>query len=235
LQTEEYCREIEGFLCRKNDGHLIRVVGPSFDLVSAWAAQGVPLKIAFEGIERYFVRYYRKGARRRPVRIDSCEHDVLDAFDEWRRATGIATLPENGSGAEGTDPARPARSLPAHLTRVAVRLTSARATGALDAAFEGILDRVSHELEEARADVRGVRGAPRQALIDRLTELDRQMLDIARHALDESARAALGQEADDELRAFRISMAADAFDRAREAAIDRLVRERFGLPTIAFV
>jgi uncharacterized protein YfaA (DUF2138 family) len=114
-------------------------------------------------------------------------------------------------------------------------LTSARATGALNAAFEGILDRVSHELEGARADVRGVRGAARQALIDRLIELDRQMLDIARHALDESARAALGQEADDELRAFRLSMAADGFDRAREAAIDRLVRERFGLPTIAFV
>jgi hypothetical protein len=90
LQTEEYCREIEAFLCRKNDGHLIRVVGPSFDLVSAWAAQGVPLKIAFEGIERYFVRYYRKGSRRRPVRIDSCEHDVLDAFDEWRRCLNTA-------------------------------------------------------------------------------------------------------------------------------------------------
>ena len=28
-------------------------------------------------------------------------------------------------------------------------------------------------------------------------------------------------------------MTADAFARAREAAIDRLVRERFGLPTIA--
>ena len=35
--------------------------------------------------------------------------------------------------------------------------------------------------------------------------------------------------------AFRDAMAADAFARAREAAIDRLVRERFGLPTIAFV
>jgi len=29
-------------------------------------------------------------------------------------------------------------------------------------------------------------------------------------------------------------MAADAFAKAREAAVDRLVRERFGLPTVAY-
>ena len=33
-----------GVLCRKNDGHLIHVTGPSFDLVAGWAQQGVPLR-----------------------------------------------------------------------------------------------------------------------------------------------------------------------------------------------
>ena len=56
---------------------------------SGWAADGVPLKIAFAGIDRYFERYYRKGPRRRPVRIDFCDADVLDVFDEWRRAVGL--------------------------------------------------------------------------------------------------------------------------------------------------
>ena len=87
--VDEYCREIETYLCQKNDGHLIRVVGPSFEVVSGWAAQGVPLKIACAGIDRYFERYYRKGPRRRPVKIDFCDADVLDVFDEWRRATGV--------------------------------------------------------------------------------------------------------------------------------------------------
>ena len=32
VQIADYCRDIETYLCRKNDGHLIRVVGPSFDL-----------------------------------------------------------------------------------------------------------------------------------------------------------------------------------------------------------
>src|SRR6187549_3350922 len=85
----EFCREIETYLCKKNDGHLIRVVGPSFELVSRWAEQGIPIKVAYAGIDRYFERYYRQGPRRRPVRIDFCEADVLDVFDEWRRATGI--------------------------------------------------------------------------------------------------------------------------------------------------
>src|SRR5437016_1378078 len=74
---------------RQTDGHLVRVVGPSFDLVSRWAAQGIPLKIAFRGVDRRFERYYAKGPRRRPLRIEFCEADVLDAFDEWRRAVGL--------------------------------------------------------------------------------------------------------------------------------------------------
>ncbi len=49
----------------------------------------MPLKVAFSGIDRYFERYYRKGARRRPVKIDFCDADVLDVFDEWKRATGV--------------------------------------------------------------------------------------------------------------------------------------------------
>ena len=85
-ESVEFCRELETYLCKKNDGHLIRVTGPSFDLVNGWAAEGIPLKVACAGIDRYFERYYRKGPRRRPVKIDFCEADVLDVFDEWRKA-----------------------------------------------------------------------------------------------------------------------------------------------------
>ena len=122
LQTADYCRAIETYLCQKNDGHLIRVVGPSFELVSSWAADGVPLKVACRGIDRYFERYYRKGPRRRPVRIDFCEADVLDAFDEWRRAVGLPSHggldPEGGSETEH-DHRGP--SLPAQIGRASCR------------------------------------------------------------------------------------------------------------------
>lgn len=227
-QPLDYCREIETYLCRKNDGHLVRVVGPSFELVSGWAAQGVPLKIACSGIDRCFERYYRAGPRRRPLRIDFCEADVLDVFDEWRRALGLpATI-------ESPVSSRPSRvSLPVHLERVVRQLTSARAIGKLDEGFDAVIDRAARELDLARAGARGIRGDARQALIDRLAALDRELLQTARASLDEASQDALGREADEELAGFRASMAAGVFARARDAAIDRLVRERFGLPTIS--
>ena len=163
-QPADYCREIETYLCRKNDGHLIRVVGPSFELVSHWEQQGIPLKIAFQGIDRYFERYYRRGPRRRPVKIDFCEADVLDVFDEWRRAVGVAPAARAG-GADGVErsaeslaPSASRSSLPAHLERVVTRLTAARANGSLGGEFDTVIDDIARELDQARSTSRGVRG-----------------------------------------------------------------------------
>lgn len=225
-EVPEYCRAIETYLCRKNDGHLIRVVGPSFELVSRWAARGVPLKIAFGGIDRYFERYYKKGPQRRPVRIDFCEADVLDAFDEWRRATGMP-----GTTAESP---RKGRSLPEHLERVIVGLTNARATGVLGADADPLIDGLSRELDVARTRTGGVRGNERQALVHRLAAADAALMTCASHALDEDARAAIEREAVEELAAFRDGMPPDAFMRACRAAVEHLLRVRLGLPTITF-
>ena len=245
--VERYCREIETYLCRKNDGHLIRVVGPTFDLVSGWAATGIPLKIAFRGIDRYFERYYRKGPRRRPVRIDFCEADILDVFDEWRRAVGVVVGPEGErrvdsrastlASQESTVDSHRSRtrgSLASHIERVVLRLTQARAKGFLDAEFDDLIDRAARELDAARAAARGARGPARQAIVDRLAALDRELIQKARRSLDDSALKVLAREAEDELAPFRAAMKRDAFDRAREAAVDRLVREGAGLPVIAF-
>ncbi len=223
--VEGYCREVETYLCRKNDGHLIRVVGPSFELVSGWAAKGIPLNVAFRGVDRYFERYYRNGPRRRPVRIDFCEADVLDVFDEWRRALGLSSE----QAAE-----RPGISLPAHLERAVLRLTEARAAGSLGAAFDELVDRVAAELDASRGQAGGLRGNTRQTLIARLSVLDGELLQMARGSLDDSTRESLEREADIELEAFRSAMQPDAFNRAREALIDRQVRERFKLPILSF-
>lgn len=227
--VDEYCREIEAYLTRKNDGHLIRIVGPSFEVVSGWATQGVPLKIALAGIDRYFERYYRKGPRRRPVKIDFCDADVLDVFDEWRRATGVQSSVVSHQSSVASR-----QSLPEHLERVVLRLTQARVNGSLGGEFDALIDRVAAELDLARARAGGLRGEARQALLDRLTALDAELVAQARATLDETTRAALSREAAAELAGFRGGMSADAFARAHDAAIDRLVRERTKLPTIAF-
>jgi hypothetical protein len=227
VDVAHYCREIETYLCRKNDGHLIRVVGPSFELVSAWAQKGVPLKVAYAGIDRYFERYYRSGPRRRPVKIDFCDADVLDVFDEWRRSVGV---PQS----EGASPESRGPSLPAHLQRVVLRLSSARANGSISEAFDTLIDRVCLELDAARATASGLRGTARQGLIDRLAMLDAELLQTARAAVDDETAATLTREAEEELSAFRAAMPDEAWARAREAALERLVRERFKLPTVRF-
>ena len=237
----EYCREIESYLCAKNDGHLIRVVGPSFEIVSRWAEKGVPLKVAYRGIDRYFERYYAKGPRRRPVKIDFCEADVLDVFDEWRRALGLlaaassalrhddaATSNEAGAGSVAKT------SLPAHLERVLLRLTNARARGMVGPEFEGIIDRVAKELDDLRAGARNLRGGARQEAIARLEVLDGALAAEALAGLKVGDRSALEREADEELAGYRTAMAPEGYARARAAAIDRLLRERLELPTIRY-
>ena len=233
MDTADYCREIEVYLCRKNDGHLIRVVGPSFEIVAGWARQGVPIKVACAGIDRYFERYYRKGPRRRPVKIDFCDADVLDVFDEWRRAVGVAA-PSTTDTLVAPAASRSA-SLPTHLERVVTRLTSARAGGRFGAEFDTVIDRAASELDAARGKAGGLRGDARQALLDRLAALDAELLQRARSALDGATLDAIERDAGAELAGFRSSMPGDAFARAREAAVNQLVREHFKLPTIAFV
>jgi hypothetical protein len=231
IDPAEYCREIETYLCRKNDGYLIRIAGPAFDLVCGWAAQGVPLPVAYRGIDRTFERYYRKGQRRRPVRVEFCEADILDAFDEWRRAVGIA---ETTAGADAkSGPSSPHESLPVHLNRTAERLTSLQAHRRFGAALASALDGALAEIDALRASARGLRGAVRGAALDRLRALDAELIAAARAEADTDMLRTLTREAEQELSPFADRMPLDAHARAIAAARDRLLREQLGLPTIA--
>jgi hypothetical protein len=226
---ETYCRSVEAHLCRKNDGHLIRIVGPAFEQVCGWAARGIPLKIVFRGIDRYFERYYAKGPRRRPIRLEFCEADILDVFDEWRRAVGVAAVVESE---DQPVEARKRGSLTTHLERVVARLTALRAGE--ERSLDGTLDDIVRELDAARASSKGLRGEARDALLQRLRILDDQLLQAARTDCDTATLGGLAAEADKELAPFRHRMPADAFAQSQQACIDRLIRERARLPTIAF-
>jgi hypothetical protein len=234
MTTDEYCREIEAYLCRKNDGHLIRIVGPSFERVCGWAAQGIPLKIARQGIDAYFVRYYAKGTRRRPVQIDFCEHDILDAFDAWRRAIGVR-LPGAEATDEDAEAKRRKRSLPQHLDRICERVTARRAgMTPPPPELDAVLETVANEAAAFRDMPGPLRGDARERVTARLVALDRMMLDAARAQLDTAALAAVRGEAERELSPFRDRMPDGAYQQAVESAIDRLVREREQLPAITF-
>jgi hypothetical protein len=219
---------VEAHLCRRNNGHLIRIVGPAFELVSAWADAGIPLRIVLHGIDRTVERRSRKGPQRRPLRVEFCEADVLDAFDEWRRAVGVAAPPAE---ATGTKPP----SLGSHLERALLRLTNARATNTVGSDFDALIDELSHVFSAVKEAGRHLKGDRRQAIVDRLQALDAEMLVRARRALTISDASALTAQAETELIAFRERLTVEAYARAREAALDRLVRDRFSIPTLAFV
>lgn len=222
----DYCRAIETYLCRKNEGHLVRIVGPVFELVSGWAAQGVPLAVACRGIDQYCERYYARGQRRRPVRVEFCEGDVLSLFDDWRRAVGVGRVDEAGGDAvpEKRD------TLPAHIDRVMARLTGTRAT--VSAAFGARLEAAVRELDTARASARQARGETRAALLARLAVLDRELLQCARQELDEVRRAQLASAAAADIAPFAARMSPEARAQATDAAIDRLLRDSIGLPNL---
>ena len=231
--VEDYCRQVEAHLCRKNDGHLIRIVGPAFEQVCGWAIKGVPLTVATRGIDRYFERYYAKGPRRRPIRIEFCEADVMDVFDEWRRALGI-TASDSGvpTDASSSPEARRHESLPAHLERVVARLTALRA--GQDRSLDATLDAIVHEIDVARTGAKSIRGEARQMLIERLRVLDKQLLDAVHAQCDADTMESLSTEADEDLAPFRGRMAPETYEQSRRAAVDRLLREHRKLPTIAF-
>ena len=98
MEAGALCRAVESYLRRKNDGHLIRIAGPAFEMVRGWAAAGIPLRVVERGIDRRYDRYYARGPKRHPLRIEFCEADVLDLFDEWKRAVGVGASAGFGGG-----------------------------------------------------------------------------------------------------------------------------------------
>ncbi len=231
----EFCRAVEAHLCRRNEGHLVRIVGPAFEQVCGWARRGVPLSIAQLGIDRCIERYTAKGPRRRPVRIEFCEADVLDAFDEWRRSVmpaAPALEGAAGTGAEEHAAGRRGVSLPSHLERVIARLSTLRAGARPE--FGAAVDAIVRELDRARGSARQLRGDARQVLLDRLQALDETLVRAAEGQCAADDLKALRQRADEELAPYRNRLGPDAFDEARRRAVDRLIRERLGLPAVAF-
>ena len=197
-----------------------------------WAEQGIPFRIACQGVDAYFVRYYAKGARRRPVQIDFCEHDVQDAFDAWRRAVGVR-LPGAELSEEQKETKASKRSLPAHLDRICQRVTEKRAgMTPLPESFDVVLETITREAAAFRDAPGPIRGEARQRITTRLVELDRMMLAAARAILDAPQLEALRSEASEQLKPFRARMPTDAYECTLESAVDRLIREREQLPTL---
>jgi hypothetical protein len=231
-----YCREIEAFLCRRNGGHLVRIVGPAFEMVSGWFDRGVPFKIVEQGVERHLARREARPGARRPARIEFCEADVLEAFDEWRRAVGSLSgvgLPIEDATPGAAPAAGRGPSLPAHLERVQVRLSSLLAESRLPDGVRRVGETLLGRVDAWRDEARGARSEARAQLLTALREADAALLDAAWTAQDDGTRGALRQAAASELAAFRGRMTDADWNASVHAAAQRLLRERMGLPVVS--
>lgn len=230
MDVGSYCREVESYLCRMNDGHLIRIVGPAFELVCGWATREIPLGVVHRAIDRTFDRYYAKDGKRRPIRIEYCEADVLELFDEWRRAVGVATI-ERVESASRTS-RRP--SLGGHIDRVTDRLTAWRTAGGGGAGRTDVVGELIAELVTLREPARTSRGEARRRLVERLDEIQHQLTAALRQLVEPPVYAALRAEATRDLEPFRDRMPREALLRATEAGTDQLLYDHFKLPRISF-
>ena len=189
----------------------------------------MPLKIAYRGIDQYCERYYAKGPRRRPVRIEFCEADILDLFDAWRRAVGVAAT---GGEAGGEGPAARKPPLAGHIERAVARLIGTR--DPRSARFSAHVDAIVRELDGLAADAKHARGDARARVIDRLAALDAGLLAAAVDEIEPQQADALKREAEAELAPFGSRMAPDVRDRAIATAHQRLVREALGVPVLRY-
>lgn len=234
-ELPDYCRQIESYLCQKNGGHLVRIVGPAFETVRGWADQGVPLKVAFRGIDRTVERTNAKGGRRRPLRIEFCAADVLEAFDDWRRAIGAGASRVAEDGASAEEPGSQSRkgSLAAHIDRSLSRLLVVKADRS-DRGFDVVIEQATAELDRLAAVAKGARGSTKDQIIAQLAALDAELIAAARGGVSEEMAAALRREADAELAAFASRMPAESLPRARQLAFERLLRDALNLPVLTY-
>ena len=236
MDSGSYCREVESYLCRKNDGHLIRIVGPAFQIVTEWVVGGVPLSIVCRAVDRVYSRYHAKGERHHPLRIEYCENDVKDLFEEWKRAVGIDTVRTGSENKHGdrdsvTDYTR--RSLVAHLEGVIARL----AEWDHDDVSVELRATVSNILAEVRAldvEVKVAHSGERHGIIDQLESLELNLLDGVRNTAGDVLRSRLRKDAEREVDPFRNRMAPDTFRSVVSSSIDRLLIEYLKLPRISY-
>jgi hypothetical protein len=168
------------------------------------------------------------------VQIDFCEHDILDAFDAWRRAVGVR-LSGIEASSDTLQAKRRTRSLPEHLDRVCERVTLRRARiTPPPPELDAVLDAITTEAAAFRDLPGPLRGETRERITLRLDELDRLMLDAARAQTDPADVQAMRREAAEQLLPFRDRMPTATYERAVESAIDRLLREREQLPVVSF-
>jgi hypothetical protein len=233
LDIGEFCRRVEEHLARVNEGQIIRVVGPAFELVRGWALEGMPLSVVAHGIDLKAERH-RAGRSTRPLRLEFCDADVREVYTRWRRSVGLSALAPEPDGATEPIGIEKQPSLSRQVDRALDKLS--RVAGRLDLA-ERFRDEVSRSIEELstiREAARTARGDARKKLTARLSPIDAALVRAGRDAVGSDALERLRGDAETDLAPYRPRLSPDVWRQSVDRALDQLVRDHLGLPTLTF-
>ena len=153
-------------------------------------------------------------------RIEFCEADVLDAFDEWRRAVGVTVLsvdPDSGSTVEEPVPgpySRSRRSLRSQIEAVLARLAVLRGSDPGGVPADALAEAVG-AIEPLLQQSEHARGEQRQKVVGALLTADARLIAAIEAALPPQIRADYDAEAARELEPFRPRMTEGAISSAR--------------------
>ena len=227
----DYCRRVEEHLTRVNEGQLIRVVGPAFELVRGWALEGVPLSIVVHGIDLKSARH-RAGTSKRPLRLEFCEADVREVYARWRRSVGLNAGSSDPQADSENDATGKRPSLSRQLDRALDKLS--RASGRLDLpeAFRDTVSQAIADLSQIRESARTARGEARGELMNRLIPIEAALADAGRAAVGGDACVEMQREAEHDLAAYRTRLSPELWKRSVDRSVDQLVRDHLGLPTL---
>ena len=186
---------------------------------------GVPLKVAFRGsisTASAITRRARGG--------DPC------ASNSVKPTSSICSMAGDGRSASPLRDGQPEEKAPRkpplakHLERVVARLIAACADGARGRAFVDKIGGIVEQLDGFAVDAHGSRGEARASIVETLRRLDDDLRSNCSCRGNAELSRGLAADADAELAPFKARMPPSELARARAAALDRLLRDSFGLP-----
>ncbi len=119
-----------------------------------------------------------------------------------------------------------------HIDRLIAKTTALR-SGAIDTSLDLALERVVRELDGLREAASRARGHERERILNRLSSFDEDLVSVLQESITPDAKARLVREAEQELGAFRTRMTDDTYRHAVNVSVQRMLRERAGLPRFA--
>jgi hypothetical protein len=208
VPADDYFLEIESHFARVRETTFL-FSAKDWALMKSWHEEGIPLSVVIEAIDSCFSKRREAGRKRTISSLSYCRHAVQELWSD-RKELYV------GKGEQ-----IPEREPSEELGHLAMELRhAATATPAFASLFE------SAALEVEAATKRGSVPMIEQELL----EIEQRLLDAMQAGLEESDRAAIDAQLDEQLRALRSDE--PTAKRTRAANLKRLLRNRFGIPRL---